>query len=41
MSPELLNSQFAALEEPADAVTLNVAQTPAETASEIKQLLNL
>jgi gluconokinase len=39
--PELLASQFAALEEPTDAITINVSLTPEEIVAEIRQRLSL
>jgi gluconokinase len=37
----ILASQMADLEEPADAITVNIAQTPAEIVGEIRQKLGL
>lgn len=39
MKPEMLSSQFADLEEPADAIVVNIAQTPDQIASEIRRRL--
>jgi gluconokinase len=41
MNPNLLASQFAALEEPHDALAVNVAQTPAAIVSRIKMEFQL
>jgi gluconokinase len=41
MNPNLLASQFAALEEPHDALVVNVAQTPAAIVSRIKMEFQL
>ncbi len=38
---QLLASQFADLEEPADAITIDVARSPEEIVSEIRKLLAL
>lgn len=35
MNPKLLDSQFATLEEPADALTVDIAHTPAEIVADI------
>jgi gluconokinase len=39
MPPTLLDSQFAALEEPTDAIVVSIAQTPAEIVDEIVDIL--
>lgn len=39
MPPDLLASQFAALEEPAEAITLDIAGTPEEIVAEIRARL--
>jgi gluconokinase len=41
MKPEMLASQLATLEPPADALTLDVAQPPAELVAAIRKLLGL
>ena len=41
MKPEMLQSQFATLEPPSDALTLNVAKSPDELVAEIRRTLNL
>ena len=41
MKPSMLDSQLAALEEPADALTLNVAPAPAELVASIRRGLSL
>jgi gluconokinase len=41
MNPNLLASQFAALEEPNDALVVNIAQTPEAIVSRIKMELKL
>jgi len=41
MKPAMLDSQLAALEEPADALTLNIAPTPAELVASIRRQLSL
>lgn len=39
MPPELLDSQFAALQEPQDAITVSIDQTPNEIVEECKKRL--
>lgn len=41
MPPELLDSQFAALEEPNDAITVGIESSPAAIAAKIKQMLRV
>lgn len=41
MKPSMLDSQLAALEEPADALTLNIARPPAELVASIRRELSL
>lgn len=41
MKPEMLQSQFAALEPPAHALKIDVAKTPDEIVAELRQKLNL
>ena len=41
MKPSMLDSQLAALEEPADALTLNIAPAPAELVISIRRELSL
>lgn len=41
MKPAMLDSQLAALEEPADALTLNIAPTPSELVARIRKKLSL
>jgi len=41
MPPELLQSQFATLEEPADALTLDVSRPPAELVATIRSTLGI
>jgi len=41
MKPAMLTSQFAALEEPADALTVTIDQSPAQIVSQVIKELNL
>lgn len=41
MKPEMLKSQFATLEAPGNAVTVNIAKSPDEIVAEIRRALNL
>lgn len=41
MKPAMLDSQLAALEEPAGALTVNIAPPPAEIAAQIRHILSL
>lgn len=41
MKPQMLESQFATLEPPADALTVDIAKTPAEIVAEIRRQLSL
>lgn len=41
MKPQMLESQFATLEPPADALTVDITKTPAEIVGEIRQKLGL
>lgn len=41
MKPEMLDSQFATLEEPKDAIELNISDTPDEMVNKFKEVANV